>query len=53
MAALEQDASRRGGDGWIEVGSVGEIEREDVKWFDHGGRAFAIYCGAGWPALQD
>ena len=43
MAASEQNASRRG-DGWVEVGSVGEIEREDVKRFDHGGRTFAIYC---------
>ena len=43
MVAPEQNASRRG-DGWLEVGSVGEIEREDVKRFDHGGRTFAIYC---------
>ena len=31
-------------DGWIEVGSIGDIEPEDVKRFDLGGRTFAIYC---------
>jgi 3-phenylpropionate/trans-cinnamate dioxygenase ferredoxin component len=43
MAASEQNASR-GGDGWVEVGSIGDIEREDVKRFDFGDRTFAIYC---------
>jgi len=43
MAAPEQNVSGRA-DGWVEAGSVGDIEREDVKRFDHGGRTFAIYC---------
>ena len=43
MAASEQNASPRG-DGWVEVGSIGDIEPEDVKRFDFGGRTFAIYC---------
>jgi MocE subfamily Rieske [2Fe-2S] domain protein len=43
MVGSEQNASHRL-DGWVEVGSVGDIEREDVKRFDHGDRTFAIYC---------
>jgi 3-phenylpropionate/trans-cinnamate dioxygenase ferredoxin component len=30
-------------DGWIEAGAAGDIAREDVIRFDHGGRTFAIY----------
>ena len=43
MVGSEQNASHRLV-GWVEVGSVGDIEREDVKRFDHGGGTFAIYC---------
>jgi 3-phenylpropionate/trans-cinnamate dioxygenase ferredoxin subunit len=43
MGGSEQNASHRA-DGWVEAGSVGDIEREDVKRFDHRGRTFAIYC---------
>jgi hypothetical protein len=43
MVGSEQNASHRL-DGWVEVGSVGDIEREDVKRFDHGGGTFAIYA---------
>ncbi len=30
-------------DGWFEACSAGDIEKEDVIRFDHGGRTFAIY----------
>ena len=33
MIASEQNASCRG-DGWVDVGSVGDIDREDVMRFD-------------------
>lgn len=29
--------------GWVEVCGAGEIEKEDVRRFDHEGRTFAIY----------
>jgi 3-phenylpropionate/trans-cinnamate dioxygenase ferredoxin component len=29
---------------WIEVCSVGDVEREDVIPFEHDGRQYAIYC---------
>jgi 3-phenylpropionate/trans-cinnamate dioxygenase ferredoxin subunit len=29
--------------GWIEACAAGDVEREDVMRFDHGGRTFAIY----------
>ena len=29
--------------GWVEVCAAGDIEREDVRRFDHDGRSFAIY----------
>ena len=28
---------------WIEACAVGEVDEEDVRRFDHGGRTFAIY----------
>jgi 3-phenylpropionate/trans-cinnamate dioxygenase ferredoxin component len=28
---------------WIEACAAGDIDEEDVKRFDHGGRTFAIY----------
>ena len=28
---------------WIEVCAAGEIDREDVRRFDHGERTFAVY----------
>lgn len=30
-------------EGWIEIGSVDDIEAEDVIRFDHGERTFAVY----------
>jgi 3-phenylpropionate/trans-cinnamate dioxygenase ferredoxin subunit len=43
MTAAEANPSSAG-ETWIEVGSVGDVEREDVMRFDHGDRTFAIYC---------
>jgi 3-phenylpropionate/trans-cinnamate dioxygenase ferredoxin subunit len=29
--------------GWVEACGVDDVDREDVRPFDHGGRSFAIY----------
>ena len=41
-SVTDSQRSQRG-DRWVKVGSVREIEREDVKRFGHGGRTFVIY----------